>query len=189
MHFTSEKRYNPQSQREEWYYRIKESFRDVLGRPRQRLMLTVGFLEDDLAPTDIRDIGRCLTWLHENQQQQDWFGDAMCRYKDVVRRLALSYWQKMVENGSVDAVKRTMEISRQDAEKLVDVDTIEHTDAREVGAEWICLQAIRELQLDTFLRNEGWSETQINTTLAHLIIRTIYAPSELKSMDNNHRNR
>ena len=30
--------------------------------------------------------------------------------------------------------------------------------------------------------NEEWSETRINTTLAHLITRTIYSSSELKSM-------
>ena len=107
----------------------------------------------------------------------------MSNYKDIVRRLALDYWHQMVENGNVDAVKRTMEQSRQEAEHFVDVDTIEHTDAREVGAEWICLQAVRELQLDTFLQNEGWNETQINTTLAHLIVRTICSPSEHKSLD------
>ena len=183
MYFISETRYNPRTQRDEFYYRIKESFRDLTGRPRHRLMLTVGFIEEELGPYDIRDIGRCLNWLHEHQGRQDLFGDALSRYKDVVRRLALVYWQKMVDEGSVDAVRRTMEESRRKAERLVDVDTVEHTDAREVGAEWICLQAIRELQIDTFLEREGWSETQVNTSLAHLIVRTVYAPSELKSMD------
>ena len=75
-----------------------------------------------------------------------------------------------------------MEESRQKAEHLVDVNSIQHTDAREIGAEWVCLQAIRELGIDSFLQREGWSETQINTTIAHLITRTIYSPSELKSM-------
>ncbi len=133
--------YNPRTQRDEFYYRIKESFRDLAGRPRHRLMLTVGFIEEELGPYDVRDIGRCLTWLHEHQRQQDLFGDSMSRYKEVVRHLALKYWQKMVDEGSVDAVRRTIEESRQKAERLVDVDTVEHTDAREVGAEWICLQA------------------------------------------------
>ena len=56
------------------------------------------------------------------------------------------------------------------------------TDAREIGAEWVCLRAIRELEIDKFLKVEGWSEIQINTMLAHLIIRTVYSPSELESM-------
>ena len=183
MHFISEIRYNPKTQRDEFYYRIKESFRDLAGRPRHRLMLTVGFIEEELGMYDVRDIGRCLNWLHEHQGEQDLFGDAMGRYKEVVRRLAMKYWKEMVNAGSVDAVRRTIEESRKDAERLVDVGTVEHTDAREVGAEWICLQAIRELQIDDFLEREGWSEIQINTALAHLITRTVYAPSELKSMD------
>ena len=183
MHFISETRYNPRTQIDDCYYRIKESFRDLAGRPRHRLMLTVGFIDEDLSPYDIRDIGRCLTWLHEHQGQQDLFGDAMSRYKEDVRRLALKYWDEMVKAGSVDAVRRTIEDSRAKAERLVDVDTMEHTDAREVGAEWICLQAIRELEIDKFLEREGWSEIRINTALAQLITRTVYSPSELKSLD------
>lgn len=183
MHFISETRYNPRTQSDDCYYRIKESFRDLAGRPRHRLMLTVGFIDEDLSPYDIRDIGRCLTWLHEHQGQQALFGDAMSRYKEDVRRLALKYWDEMVKAGSVDAVRRTIEDSRAKAERLVDVDTMEHTDAREVGAEWICLQAIRELEIDKFLEREGWSEIRINTALAQLITRTVYSPSELKSLD------
>ena len=60
---------------------------------------------------------------------------------------------------------------------------MEHTDAREVGAEWKCLQAIRELEIDKFLEREGWSEIRINTALAQLITRTVYSPSELRSLD------
>ncbi|MDD6759249.1 MAG: IS1634 family transposase, partial [Paraprevotella sp.] len=71
---------------------------------------------------------------------------------------------------------------RKKAERLVDVNTVRHTDARDVGAEWICLQAIRELEIDRFLERQGWNEIQINTTLAHLITRTVYTPSELKSI-------
>nr|WP_320947058.1 hypothetical protein [Bacteroides intestinalis] len=75
-----------------------------------------------------------------------------------------------------------MEESRQRTERLIDVNTIKHTDAREIGAEWICLQAIHQLEIDKFLEQESWSEMQINTALAYLITRTIYSPSKLKSM-------
>ena len=40
----------------------------------------------------------------------------------------------MVNNGSIDAVKTTMKESRKKAERLVDVNTIEHTDEHEIGA-------------------------------------------------------
>ena len=182
MHFMSQPRYNPRTQRDDWYYRIKESFRDLTGRVRSRIMLNVGFIEEPHLPEDIRDIGKCLSYMHEHNGEKDLFGNPLSSYNEFVQRKSREFWQEMVSNGSIDAVKTTMEESRQKAERLVDVNTIKHTDAREIGAEWVCLQVIRELEIDRFLQREGWSEKQIDTTLAHLIIRTIYSPSELKSM-------
>ncbi len=60
MHFMSQLRYNPKTQSEEWYYRIKESFRDRTDRVRNRVMLNVGFIDEPHRPEDIRDIGKCL---------------------------------------------------------------------------------------------------------------------------------
>lgn len=183
MHFISQRRYNPKLRRDDWYYRIKESFRDLTGRVRNRIMLNIGFIEEEHRPEDIRDIGKCLTYIHEHQGEKDIFGNVMSSHNEFVRRKTDEFWTRMVNEGSVDAVKHMVEESRTKAERLVDVDTIKHTDARDAGAEWICLQAIRELRLDGFLASEGWSEVQINTALAHLITRTVYSPSELKSMD------
>lgn len=182
MHFMSQLRYNPKTRRDEWYYRIKESFRDLTGRVRSRIMLNIGFIEEKHRSEDIRDIGKCLTFLHEHQGEQRLLGEPLARYNEFVQRKSREFWTEIVNNGSVDAVKTTMEESRQRAERLIDVNTIKHTDAREIGAEWICLQAIRQLEIDKFLEQEGWSEMRINTALAHLITRTIYSPSELKSM-------
>lgn len=184
MHFISEERYNPKIQCEDRYYRIKESFRDLTGRVRSRIMLNVGFIDPRPCPEDMRDIGKCLTHLAEHQGELNLFGDSLSqlRYKESVKEKAREYWKRMVEDGSVDAVRKCVEESRGKAERMIDTDTMKHTDAREVGAEWVCLQAIRELGIDLFLEKQGWSETQINTTLAHLITRTIYSPSELKSM-------
>ena len=175
-------RYNPKTQRNEWYYRIKESFRDLTGRVRSRIMLNVGFIEEAHSPEDIRDIGKCLNYLHEHQGERDLFGCPFADYNEFVRSKAEEFWTAMVKNGSIDAVKSAKEESRKKAERLVDVNTVKHTDARDVGAEWICLQTIRELEIDRFLERQGWNEIQINTALAYLITRTVYTPSELKSI-------
>ena len=137
MHFISQPRYNPRTQRDEWYYRIKESFRDLTGRVRCRVMLNVGFIDEPHRPEDICDIGKCLTYMHEHHGQADLFGNPFSHYSEFVRRKAKEFWQEMVDNGSIDAVKATMEESREKAERLVDVSTIKHTDARDIGAEWV----------------------------------------------------
>lgn len=77
MHFMSQPRYNPRTQRDDWYYRIKESFRDLTGRVRSRIMLNVGFIEEAHRPEDIRDIGKCLTYMHEHQGQADLLGNPL----------------------------------------------------------------------------------------------------------------
>ena len=165
------------------YYRIKESFRDLTGRARNRVMLNVGFIEEEHKSEDIRDIGKCLTYMRDNQGMKAIFGEPLAQYNEFVQRKSREFWEMMVNNGSIDAVKSSIEESRTKAERLVDVDTIKHTDARNVGAEWICLQAIRELGLEKFFKDEGWSKPQIDTAIAQLITRTVYSPSELKSID------
>ncbi|MGN0048471.1 MAG: hypothetical protein ACI37U_06235 [Bacteroides sp.] len=48
MHFISQPRYNPKTGRDDWYYRIKESFRDLSGRVRSRVMRNVDkFLKEE----------------------------------------------------------------------------------------------------------------------------------------------
>lgn len=182
MHFISEIRYNPNLQCDDKYYRIKESFRDLTGRVRCRIMLNVGFMTPRLRPEEVRDIAVCLTYMSEHQGEQDIFGGVLAKYNETVKSKAKEYWNRMIELGKIDSIKKCIEDSRNKAERLVDVNTIKHTDARDVGAEWICLQAIRELEIDKFLAQKGWTEHKIDTTLAHLITRTIYTPSELKSI-------
>ena len=99
-----------------------------------------------------------------------------------VRRSIDEYWTRLVEEKKLDVIHRAFEASKAKAERRIDVDTLKHTDARDIGAEWLCLQAIRQLKLDRFLRSLGWSEEQVKLAVGHLIVRTIYTPSELKSM-------
>ena len=106
----------------------------------------------------------------------------MCAYSDVVRQKIGEYWARLVEEKSLDIIPKAVEASKAKAGRRVDVDTLEHTDARDIGAEWLCLQAIRQIKFDKFLRSLGWSEEQVKIAVGHIIVRTVYTPSELKSM-------
>ena len=90
-------------------------------------MLNVGFIDEPHRPEDIRDIGKCLTYLHEHHGQEELFGSPLSRYNEFVQRKAREFWHEMVNNGSIDAVNASMEESREKAERLVDVNTIQHT--------------------------------------------------------------
>lgn len=152
------------------YYRIKESFRDAEGRVRTRLMLAAGFLPE-LTTDEICDIRRGLSYLLEQSgelpgQQHLFDMNPMKEMSEKVCSYVYSFWEEMKRKGTIDAARESYEESVQKARRLVDVNTIEHTDAREMGAENVCLQAIRELQIDKFLQRQGWSERKIQSTLS-----------------------
>lgn len=88
------------------------------------------------------------------------------------------YWKRMRDEGGIDRFDNKEAKARSEASHYVDIDSVEHTDARNVGAEWLCKQAMDELSLENFLRTEGWTENSINTALSHLIVRTVYTPLE-----------
>lgn len=192
MYFTSIIRFSPEHGRELPYYKIKESFRDVIGRVHTRVMLTPGYLPD-LCSDEIVQIRRGLTYLMEQSafipgQQTMFDTDPRQDYSQKVRGYIEKFWSQIKDSGKIDSARTSYDEAERKARKLIDVNTIQHMDAREVGAENVCLQAIRELQIDTFLRHEGWSERKINSTLASLIIRTVYSPSEwaaLRILDEN----
>ena len=140
MNFTSQKRYNPKTGRDERYYRLKESYRNALGRSCTRILLNVGFI-DDLQPEEMRDISRALTYKYEHQDETELWPDPLCVYSDRVRERALEYWGEMVKLGSLDIIGKAYEASKAKAERHVDTETLEHRDARDIGAEWLCLQA------------------------------------------------
>ena len=89
----------------------------------------------------------------------------------------------MINTGSFDILEKAQKQAVEQSRKMIHVDTTKHTDARNVGAEWLCLQALHQLHFKEFLQREGWSESMVNATLSHLITRTVYSPSELKSRD------
>jgi hypothetical protein len=62
------------------------------------------------------------------------------------------------------------------------MNSLENRDVRELGAEWLCLQTVRQLGIDRYLENRGWSEQDRNLALAHIVCRAVYPASELKTV-------
>ena len=85
------------------------------------------------------------------------------------------------ERGGIDRFNKEEQKSLRKYENYIDLETANYTDARNVGAEWLCKQTIDKLQLEGFLRKNGWTENMIHTALPALIVRTVYAVSERSS--------
>lgn len=65
--------------------------------------------------------------------------------------------------------------------EVVDTDSVKNKDIREVGCEWLCMQALQQLGLPSFLMDIGWMEEDVRLGLTHIISRATYPASELRT--------
>lgn len=180
MHVNILHRFNKETGSTAMYYRLKESYRDVRGNVHSLIVLNIGF-EPSLKPNDIRKIAHALSLRMKSRESNTLFGDWSEGLSDLERAKACEYWQRMIDEQTLDRFDKREQEAKAEAERYIDLDTVEHTEAREVGAEWLCKQTIDKLALGQFLASEGWSEQEINTALAALIVRTVYSESEAAS--------
>ena len=159
------------------YYRLKESYRDVRGVVHSLIVLNIGF-EPALTPKRMHKIAHALTARFQNRNQPGLFDNQLAGLDETETLFAEKYWRAMIDNGQIDRFNKREDEARKEAERYVDLNTVKHTDVREVGAEWLCKQAIDQLGIGDFLERQGWSKTRTDAALSHLIVRTVYAPSE-----------
>jgi CRISPR/Cas system CMR-associated protein Cmr5 small subunit len=167
MYFKVSMRTNPASGLPEGYYRLVESYRNEYNRICHRTLLNIGFLR--LPAEKLNAIKAILN--DRLERRQSLFEH---QQEDQVRNLANQYWEQLVEKGKVDVSDQAFEKKR----RMVDVDTLKHKDAREVGAEWMCFQAVEQLQIRQLLERLGWQKEQIELALIQIISRAIYPYSE-----------
>jgi len=93
---------------------------------------------------------------------------------EVVETLAKKHFATILKKERIDFIKGR-------SYHTVDTSSIENKDIREVGTEWMCAQAISQLQIAEHLAKEGWNESTIQLALTHIISRTSYPASELRT--------
>lgn len=178
MHANVQLRFNPALGEDAPYYRLKESYRDVRGNVHSLIVLNIGF-EPSLKPVQVRRIAHALTERFANRNTPSLFKENLGGLTELEHGFAETYWNRMLSEGQIDRFNEKEGIAKKEAGKYIDLDTVRHTDAREVGAEWLCKQTIDRLGIEDFLRREGWPESDIRCALSQLIVRTVYSPSEL----------
>jgi hypothetical protein len=166
MYFRSSLRNNPATKQSEGYWRLVESYRNEFGRVCHRTLYNVGFItfDSDKLVTIQRVLNNRLERkvpLFEETDQE-------------AISIADKYWQEMVSRKKIDVSDQVFAKSK----RLVDIDTLKNKDAREIGAEWMCFQALEQLELNRKLENLGWSEEDIQLALTQIISRAVYPFSE-----------
>ena len=100
----------------------------------------------------------------------------------VVNQYVGAYYARLVSEKRIDVAPTKSKVSKSGKDwQTIDVNSIKNKDARDVGAEWLCFQAIHQLGVGTFLSNQSWGVEQVQLALTHIISRAVYPASERKT--------
>ncbi|KEO73046.1 IS1634 family transposase [Anditalea andensis] len=169
MYFKFSLRKHPESGKLSGYYRLVESYRNADNRVCHRTILNVGFMEE-VSAEQLNKIQKQLTDKYEHKIPLfDEKGDP------AVKQYVQDFWQRIVSSKKLD-IKSAGELSR-----MVDMDTLQHSNAREIGAENIAYQTWEKLQLTPLLLSHGFTQEQAKLAATQVISRAIYPASELKT--------
>jgi transposase len=169
LYFKSTIRKHPETGRLSGYYRLVESYRNADNRICHRTILNIGFMED-ATPDQLNKIQKQLTEKYEHKQslfepEED----------PVVKKYAEQLWQRIVASTKLDIVP-VEKLSR-----MINADTLRHSNIREIGSEWIAQHSWDKLQLAQLLLMQGFSEEEATLAATQVISRAVYPASELKT--------
>ncbi|MCH7411817.1 IS1634 family transposase, partial [Belliella sp. DSM 111904] len=94
----------------------------------------------------------------------------------VVKQYVDDFWQRILSSQKLD-IKSPEKLSR-----MVDMDTLQHSNAREIGAENIAYQTWEKLNLTPLLLSVGFSPEQAMLAATQVVSRAVYPASELKTV-------
>lgn len=181
MYFKVSMRTNPATGRYSGYYRLVESYRNHCDRVCHRTMLNAGYL-DGLTTDELNLIQKILTAKvanHDNPLFELPYTD-----DTTVIHHVEEFYQRMVSEKRIDVLveKKDKKANRNGKDlQLIDVNSIRNKDVREIGAEWLSYQAMRQLKLARFLEGLGWAADDIKLAQTHIISRAVYPASELET--------
>lgn len=165
------KRYN--------YYRLCESYR-IGNKTRHRSIVSMGRLDGIETREDKKLLADTIEALIHGDTRLSFFdaGPEITRYaKEFAKRIA--------DEKLLDIQPKTTQPEYSDIEpdhQEVDLNSMRHDEVREIGAEWLCKQALEQLDLQGLLTGTcGFSDTSAATALMHIVSRTVYPASEHKT--------
>jgi len=126
---------------------------------------------EDATPEQLNKIQRQLTEKYERrqplfeQEEQD----------PIVKKYVEDLWQRIVASQKLD-IQPAEKLSR-----MVNADTLQHSDVREIGAENICHNTWNKLQLTELLISNGFTDEEAALAATQVISRAVYPASELKT--------
>ena len=151
-------------------YHLVESIRTENG-PRQRVLLYMGS-HIDLPEGDLKLLAQRIEEIITGQPP-------LIPYSEAVERLAQLYASQVIRRLSNPTVDHDdKEAATKEECVSVDINSIEHSEPRSVGAEHLLLQMANQLDIPKTLEGLGFSETDSAAALGSIIGRAVHPDSE-----------
>jgi len=153
------------------HYRLCESYRSD-NSVRHQTIVHLGTLDELPDVEQKKSLAKRIDELVKNSRNA-----AISLFKsddELVETLAQKYFAIIKEKERID-------IANGKDYHRVDTDSVENKNIREAGTEWLCMQALEQLNISTFLDKNGWDSEEINLAFTHIISRATYPASELRT--------
>lgn len=163
-------KYNKTTQKRYSIYQLCESYR-LDGRVRHHVIIGLGKLKELSSDEQIMGLGQQIEEILQGKTRLP-FEEP----DEKVELLARYFYEKIIKKHRYDVKKGGPNW------QIVDVESLKNKNVREIGAEWLCKQAFDQLKISDFMRMSGWSEEKISLAATHIISRTVYPASGLKTV-------
>jgi len=162
------------------YFRLCESYR-IGNKVRHRSIISMGKLEYIDSKEEKKLLADTIEKFIKGQQMLTLFD-----IKPEIEKYAREFADRIISNNLLD-----ISASKQPSEdtsdlspdyNTVNLNSLRHDESREIGAEWLCLQALNQLGFKDLLTNHcSQSIMSANISLMHIISRAVYPASEHKT--------
>lgn len=156
---------NRQTGKTYFNFQLVESYRTPRG-PRQRILLSLGS-DLDLTKEECNFLANRIEEIIYGQS-------SLLVATEKIETLAQAFAAKWINTHSTEPAEK----EPPEEFKTIDLNTIEQSEARSVGAEHILLHLVNEIELPKKLRQMGMAEKEIKLSLASIIARAVAPASE-----------
>ena len=152
------------------YYRLCQSYRWE-GTVRHHTILHLGALDElDEAQRD----SLCSRIASLVEDARTGMKDLFVPQDETVEALAQRFF-------AVICKEKRLDLTPGKDWQQIDTGSVKNKNIREVGAEWLCMQAAAQLKVADFLKEREWTQEDIRLALTHIISRASYPASELRT--------
>ena len=163
------------------YYRLCEGYR-IGNSVRHRTIVSMGKLEGVENKQDKKILADLIETLVKGDEYLFAFN-----VKPLISKYAREFAGKIINEKLLDIAPSTpspdnQNITTEVALETIDINSLKHEDVREIGSEWMCKQALEQLDFKNLLvDNCGFSKKSANMAMAHIVSRAVFPASENKT--------